>query len=157
MAPGIAPSVQHSDLFFLRGASDPVWAARLLAHLAHPKRLWPNVLGGLVEEAVRYELAEHPEQHAIYVPHSKTSESGPQTLSKIEIQVTDRLAGRRARIEGSLLFHAERVFGSRPITYERGFAADLRPEGFRLISLMAGMSPFDEPGGELNAEGDEHI
>jgi hypothetical protein len=147
----------YSDLFYLRGASDPVWAARLLAHLAHPKRLWPIVLRGLVEEAVRCELAERPERHALYVPYSKTSKSGPQTLAKIEIQVTGRLPGRGARIEGSLIFHVEKAFGGSPITYEHGFAADLRPEGFRLINPTAGLSPFDEPGAALNAEDGEPI
>lgn len=88
------------DLYFLANVRDPKWTASLLAHLAQPKRLWPSILKEFIEQRFRRELRRGGNYRNLLL--DGLPKAAVIAATSVEIQDTERLAGRQAKIGGTL-------------------------------------------------------
>ncbi|MGW1418914.1 hypothetical protein ACWAT4_02210 [Bradyrhizobium manausense] len=87
------------DLYFLANVQDPKWTAILLAHLAQPKRLWPDAFKDFVQQSLQRKLHRSDNLRSLWLQDLPESAFVTTTVA---IEGAERLPGRQAKIDGVL-------------------------------------------------------
>ena len=110
-----------------------MWAAKVMAYLAYPKRAWNSVLQNFLEETLLQELKDNPSSHF----NAKRMPKGTPIVSvSVVITQTERLKGRRAFIRGMMTLDygtdRRRKFARSGGTHQRMIEVTLGPDEFRV-------------------------
>ena len=133
----IALPLMLGDLHFLGNVQDPLWTATLLAHLAQPKKLWRDIWKEFIQQTLQREMRRNENYRNRWL--KDLPRSAAVIATTIEIERTERLAGRQAKVFGTMTADFSLSGAGRRGRSERSRSAEFElkfgPDEFSVVRL----------------------